>query len=167
MRVREKAHPWFDCVWNVRHIRNGHVIGSESGRNDLLDEGERAILLAYFRGEEQPTQFYIRLCNDTLIETDTLADVQNEPTGNGYSAQKVERSDVGFPTMDMDAGDYRILSKTVTFTANGGTIGPVTSAFLATTADNTGKLIATRALSITRTVLNGDSLKIDIRIKLI
>ena len=164
-----KKHLWFDNIWTVQHKRNGVVIWEDSGRNGLADEGEEAILELYFRNDPvfEPTEFYVRLCNDTLVETDVLGSVANEPTADyGYAPQLLERSTVGFPTKELNEGDWRLVSKEVTFIASGGDIGPVTTAYLATTLDNTGKLLAFRTLSLTRTVLDGDEMVVQMRIKL-
>jgi hypothetical protein len=161
-------HLFYDSWWKIIQYRDGKEIWSMDKKNSLVDEGEEAMLESFFRGSSTftPTQFYIRLCNDTLTETDTLVSIQGEPTTNGYAAQLVERSTVGFPTKDMPDGDYRITSKELTFTAAGGNIGPVTTAYLATTSDNTGKFIAFVDLAMTRTILSGDSMVVQIRIKL-
>ena len=159
-------HLWYDATWNLKHIRNGEVIWEETKRNALLNEGEENMLRTYFRAESLPPAFYVRLCNDTLVETDTLSTVLNEPSGNGYAPYLLERSTVGWPTIEEDAGDFRVISKMITFTAIGGSIGPVSTAYLATTLNNTGKLIAANGLSIVRTILAGDSLQGTIRIKL-
>lgn len=163
-----KRHLWFDNVWTVQHKRNGKVIWQDSGRNGLADAGEEAMLETFFRGRAlyEPTEFYVRLCNDTLVETDTLVTITGEPSANGYAPQLLERSTVGFPTKELDEGDYRIVSKEVTFAASGGDIGPVTTAFMATTSDNSGVLIAFRALSLVRTVIDGDEMVVQMRIKL-
>jgi len=164
----EKKHLWFDNIWTIQHKRNGQVIWEDSGRNGLADQGEEAILENYFRGDATyaPTEFYVRLCNDTLVETDTLGTIINEPSGNGYAPQLLERSAVGFPTKELSEGDYRLTSKEITFAASGGDIGPIVTAYLSTTVNNTGKLLAYRALSLTRTVLDGDEMVVQMRIKL-
>ena len=112
--------------------------------------------------------FTIRLCFDTLVVTDTLSTMLGEPSGNGYAAQTLERSSVGFPTKELNEGVYRLVSKTITFTASGGSIGPVNTAVLATsnTVSANDKLIAFRALAMTRTILDGDSLTVQFRLKL-
>lgn len=161
-----KKHEWYDCRWQINFYSKGELVYSENIRNALVDEGERALLLQFFRSEEAPSTFYARLCNDSLLETDALSDIQNEPSGNGYSAQEIQRSSIGWPTIELDSGDYRLVSKTVTFTASGGNIGPINTLYLATTSDNTGKLIAFVNLSMTRTILNADSATAQIRIKL-
>jgi len=164
-----KKHLWFDNIWTIQHKRNGEVIWEDSGRNGLADEGEEAMLESYFRGNAtfEPTEFYVRLCNDTLVETDILGTVANEPPATyGYAPQLLERSAVGFPVKELNEGDWRLASKELTFTASGGDIGPVTTAYLSTTSGNSGKLIAFRTLSLTRTVLDGDEMVVQMRIKL-
>jgi len=134
--------------------------------NNLADEGESDILDVYYRGATAPTQFYLGLLNSTPTDTTTLSTMTGEPSGSGYARQLIERSSVGFPTLALDAGDYKLTSSTETFTASGGTIGPVTYAFLATTSDNTGKFLNYVALSASRTLLDGDSLDVTLGIKL-
>ena len=159
-------HKWYDCIWDIKHIRDGKVIWEESKRNALVDQGERNMLVSYFRAENIPTEFYIRLAYDTIVETDTLSNISNEPSGNGYSAKLVERSSTGFPTIDFHEGDYRVTSKEVQFTASGGNIGPVNVMYLATTSDNSGKLLAFVGLSMERTINVNDTLVAQMRIKL-
>ena len=159
-------HNFYNAIWHVKCIRDGKEVWNFSKRNGLADEGEESMLEIVFRktAAYTPNQFYIRLCNDNLIETDTLSMIQNEMSGNGYAAQIVETSSVGFPTKDTYQGDYRLTSKEVTFTASGGDIGPIITAYLATTSDNTGKLFAYLELPLTRTILNGDSMVVQMAI---
>ncbi len=153
-------------IWKFTHRdKNGNILWQDERVNALADEGERDILGVYYRGETAPIQFYIRLYNDTPVESDTLSTLMGEPAGNGYAPQLVERSNVGFPTVQQDAGgDWQVISKTVTFTASGGSIGPVTYAVLATSSDNTGKLVAFVALSQSRTLADGESLDVQLTI---
>ena len=172
--------------YRLRHRRNGRIIwasgigdidaGMEDmavllgdqpyGENALADEGESAMLDVYFRGATAPTNFYLGLVNDTPVETDSLTDLTGEPSGSGYSRQTIPATSVGFPTLALDSGDFQTTSTTETFTASGGSIGPVTYSFLATSSDNTGLLVAYVALSTTRTLTDGDSLDVDVAIKL-
>ena len=145
---------------------DGKVKESWTVFNALADEGEQSILDSYFRAQNTPTSFFLRLFNDTPAETDTLADLLNEPSGNGYSAITLARNTTDFPTLALDSGDYRVSSKQVTFTASGGTMGTATYAVLATSSDNSGKLIAYVALATTRTLLAGESLNVTFRAKL-
>lgn len=141
-------------------------------QNALADEGEQAFLDMYLRGATPPTRFYIRLLNSSPSETTTLATMTGEPTHtNGYQlyssgTNKITRDSTGWPTLALDSGDYQAVSKTWSITAVGGTIGPVTTAVLSTTADNTGKLVAYVALSATRTLQIGDTLQVTYKVKL-
>lgn len=163
----QRKHDWYDTIWDIRHLSSdGKVLWQESKHNDLVDEGERSIIMSYFRAEELPTAFYARLAYDSISLTDSLSDVQNEPSGNGYDPIILERSSVGFPTIQQDAGDWRVVSKQITFTATVGNWGKVNVLFLATTSDNLGKLIACVPLTMTRVMNAGDSLVATIRIKL-
>ena len=135
--------------------------------NKLFDEGEQMMLDVFFRGGAAPTNFYLGLANVSggvanMAETLTLATLTGEASGGGYARQLIERSNTGWPTLALDAGDYMVTSSEETFTASGGDIGPVNVAFIATTADNTGKLISAVDLAASRTLLgaNGDALKV-------
>ena len=162
----DKFHPFYEGIWDIKHIRDDKVIWEEEAHNDLVDEGEQSLLQVYFRGLEEPTSFYLRLAYDSIRETDTLSNIENEPSGNGYAAETLARSPSGFPVLEKHEGDYRVVSKTCTFTASGGVIGPVNVMFLATSTDATGKLIASISMSISRTLQSGDSLQATIKIKL-
>ncbi len=162
-----KKHPFWVGVWTLtKKDKDGNIIAQEVIENALADEGENQILDIYLRGATAPTGFFFRLYNDTPVETDTLADLLNEPSSaNGYAAQTVERSSVGWPTFALDAGDWMATSKTVTFSAtNSG--WTATYAVLATSSDNLGKLIAFVALSQTRTLAAGETLDVSMSVKL-
>ncbi len=135
--------------------------------NALADEGEQDMLSVYFRAGTAPTNFYVGLVNDTPVDTDTLATITGEPSGNGYARQLIERNSTGWPTLALDSGDYRAVSTEETFTASGGSIGPVTYAFLTTVVSGTsGLLIAYAALSASRTLAAGETLGVTSRVKL-
>jgi len=160
---------FFDNIWIIKCFdKNGNLKWEETGKNNITTEGAEALLEVFFRNDTTyvPTEFYIRLCNDTLTSSDTLTTILNEPGSTyGYAGQLVERSSTGFPTKELSDGDYRLVSKEVTFTASGGVIGPVTTAYLATTINNDGKLICYKVLSVTRTIADGDSAVIQMKIK--
>jgi hypothetical protein len=166
----KKKHRWTG-KWDFRHLdKDGKVIWEALDQvNFLADEGEYAMLDVFLRAGTAPSGYFIRLCNDTPVETDTLADITGEPPGTyNYAAQAVARdaTAAGWPTLALDSGDHMATSKTVTFTATGGVIGPVTYAFLATTSNNTGKHIASVALSTSRTLADGESLQVTMKVKL-
>lgn len=163
-----KKHNFWLGIWDFEvKDKDGNLVEKWSQQNDLADEGENLMLDAFFRGQNNPSGgFYIRLFNDTPVETDGLADLTGEPSGNGYSAEALAQDTTDFPTLELDSGDWRVVSKTVTFTADGGAIGPVTYGVLATSSDNTGKLVAYVPLSVSRTLADGESLAVTITIKL-
>ena len=162
-----KKHNFWLGIWEFElKDKDGNVIEKYKNQNALADEGESLLLDSFFRGQNSPTGgFYIRLFNDTPVETDALSDLTGEPSGNGYSAQALAQDTTDFPTLELDSGDYQVVSKSVTITST-GTIGPVTYAVLATSSDNTGKLVAYVELSTPRTLANGESLTITLTIKL-
>lgn len=135
-------------------------------KNNLSDEGEYMFLDVVLRAGTAPSGFYLRLFNDTPVETDTLGNLTGEPTANGYAAQTVERSTTGWPTLALDSGDYRAVSSTEIFTASGGSWGPVIYCVLATSTDSSGKLVSYVALSQSRTLATGESLQVTYRLKL-
>ena len=149
--------------WTIRHIRNNKVIWETINEpNTIANQGISLILNSFYRGGPVPTNFYVRLANYSPQITDTLATISSyEPTGNGYTPQILPASLLGYPTSTTDANGSTttITSNTVTFTASGGNIGPITLSYISTSADNSGKLISYLPLSITRTVLNGDSME--------
>jgi hypothetical protein len=144
----------------------GNLLWEEIGRpNNLADEGEYMFLDVVLRAGTAPTNFYLRLYNDTPVETDNLTSITGEPSTNGYAAQLVERNTTGWPTLALDSGDHRAVSTTETFTASGGSWGPVIYCVLATTSDNSGKHVSFVALSQSRTLASGESLQVTYRLK--
>lgn len=149
----------------------GKLQGVEYAQNNLADEGEQAFLDVYLRAATGPVQFYYGLSDSTstcsIVDTNTLTLASaGEPATNGYARQLVERSAVGWPTLALDAGDYQATSSTETFTASGGSWGPVYCAFVSTTIDNTGKLVSYAPLSTGRTLAAGESLQVTYKVKL-
>jgi hypothetical protein len=163
---------------DIKHIRDGEVIWEakdlEARINGLMDEGENHILDVYFRNATAPSSFYLGLGNNggtpgVPAETATLATI-TEVSGTGYARQTVERSSVGFPTIqkDTDTGDWEVISKDVTFTNTGSTNWTAADyLFLTDVASGTeGKLIATVATSVSRVLDPNDSLVASIKIRL-
>lgn len=136
--------------------------------NALADEGETDMLDVYFRAATAPTTFYVGLLNSTPTDTTTLTTMTAEAATGGYSRKQLARSAVGWPTLALDVGDYRLVSAITTFTATGATIGPVTYSFLCSNAASgtSGKFLAYTALSGSRTLADGDSLDVTTRVKL-
>lgn len=154
-----------------RHVRNGRIIWEEeSAENILHDEGEQALLSAYFDTDltgygPPPASLYIGLDNrSTLTESQTLANLTGEPTGNGYARIAVSTT-TGW-TISAPIDDYQAKTATLTFNATGSGWGPVSNLFLATTSNNTGKLLVSVPLSTSRTLVGGDQLQVDLAVKM-
>jgi hypothetical protein len=158
-------HKFWEGIYDIKCVRNGDVVWEETKHNALVNEGEELVGDTFLRDANAPTEFYLRFAEDTLTETDTLVDIVGEPVGYGYAPILIERSNVGWPVKELDDGDWRYTSKELSYTASGGDIGPFNALFLATTSDNTGKLISFVALSTERTVLSGDTLLARVRLK--
>lgn len=125
---------------------------------DVHQEGLQYILETAFSEEQSvPANFYMGLCTDaSLAETASLGD-QTEVSGTGYARQAVASTSVGFVSASTGTNDRKVTTIEVTFTA-GGTWTGAKTAFLATTVNDTGKLIASEQLSGTITLVDNGTL---------
>lgn len=148
----------------------GNLKWQEAAHNALAQQGERLFLDGVLRGGTIPAGWFLRLYNATPTGTSTLATLAAfEPaTANGYNpaSNSITKDITGFPSLTTATLHYQAVSKTVTITASGGAIGPVTYCALASSSDNTGQLIAYAALSATRTLQAGDSLNMTYTVRL-
>ena len=129
--------------------------------NALADEGEVDILDVYFDAQAVRAALYFRLYTDaTLAETDTLALAVGEESAGGYGAITVTRgTDWTVPTA---GGGTSTGTKTFNATA---TWSALNSMILATVATGTaGLLVAWVNLSATRSLVNGDSMDVDMTV---
>lgn len=171
--VRRKPHVFHMQSWATD--AEGHILWSEGWVDNILhDEGEIYILSAAFDTDltgygAPPANLYLGLDNRTTpAEADTLASLSGETSGNGY-ARVALSSTTGF-TISASAPYNQATSSTATFTST-GTIGPAKNRFLCThitaTTSGTGqRLIASVALSTTRTLNNTDVLNTNIVLQL-
>jgi hypothetical protein len=135
--------------------------------NSLADAGEQLMLDATFRAGTRPTSVFGALYNDTPVDTDTLSTLTGEPSGSGYGRVTWACNGTDFPTLALDAGDFRLVGVQRSFTAAGGTIGPVTHfAIVSVVSGTAGALYVYMALSATRTLSNGDTLNVTPALKL-
>jgi len=161
----------YECLWTVTHRRNGQVIWEVvDKKNILVDSGEKAIVDTFFRNNASNyfgmTDFWVGMFNGTIAETSVLTTVPNEPTVQyGYARVKVERSTVGWPTIEKHEGDWRVVSKEISITASGGDIGAVNGAFLCTSSDNTGTLIGSLSFGTEQTIVDGDTMQFTMKAK--
>jgi len=113
--------------------------------NTITDEGEEAFLKQLFQDVTIGASFYVGLCNQTPVETDTLSSITTEPTvTNGYARELLTRNAVDWPGVDAVNGVKRISSKQLTFAASGGAFSTdFTRAFLCDAASgSTGTLFS-------------------------
>ncbi len=157
---------------NVTHTdRNGNLLWSAENLDNMLhDEGEIAILSAYFATTmaaygAPPANLYLGLdARTTLVEADNLAALVGEiTTTSGYARSALATAGPGTTGQDFyinqPAAYYRADSKTVTFTASGAAWSVAKNLFLCTVSSGTtGKLICSLALTADRTLQDGDSL---------
>lgn len=174
---RKKPHVLH--IARITHIdRLGNVLWEAKDLHNILhDEGEKYILSAAFATGlsgygAAPANLYLGIdARSSLAEADTLASLSGEPSGNGYARQALSTAGTGLSGQDFyinqPAAYYRADSKSVTFSASGGDWTAVTRLFLTTASSGTsGKLIASIALSASRTIVDGDSLAASIYVGL-
>lgn len=146
-------------------------------QNILHDEGEQLILSAvlattYSGYGATPANMYLGLDNRaTLAEADTLASLSGEPSAGGYARKALSTAGTGAagqPFVLSQPGAYYIAtSSNQVWTASGAAYGTVKNRFLtthltATTSASGQRLVASLALSATRTINDGDSLTANI-----
>ena len=137
----------------------------------LFDEGEQLFLDVTLRNNGAPAGFYLGLANVSggvanMAETLTLGTLTGEATGGGYARKAIARSTSGWGAPALDAGDYQTSAVQQTWTASGSVLGPVNVAFLTTSSDNSGKLVAACDLSGPRTLQINDSLAVAYNMKM-
>ena len=156
-------------IWTIRQIRNGRVIWEETKKNIIPDEGEKALVDTFYRNNSSlyfaAALFYVGLYRGSISEDTILSTIPNEPSGNGYGRQPVERSSVGWPTIEKHEDNWRVVSKALTISASGGSIGPINGAFLCTSSDNSGVLVGGVSMTVERTIPAGDKIEFEIKAK--
>lgn len=133
---------------------------------ELHTEGLQFLLEVGFSEEQTvPANFYIGLATDeTLAEDATLASI-TEVSGTGYARIAVASNDTDFTSAVAGTNDRKVTTKSVVFTAGGAWTGAKT-VFLATSADGSGKLIASAPLSTERILSSGSTLTVAMSITL-
>lgn len=149
-------------ILDIQHLsKDGEVIWQAKNLYNILHtEGEEFILKSMFIGGNDPNTFipdsyYFGLDNRPTPDAgDTMDDLVSEPTINNYIRQPI--ASINAFTVSTVGGINQAQSPIVTFSASGGSWGPVTSLFLTDQADNSGFLIATVPLTNTTTLSDGE-----------
>lgn len=129
--------------------------------DEFCAEGlQHALEVAYSEEQSVPENYYIGLCEDVSVAEDANLAGLTELSGNNYARQIVASNNTDFTSAGTGTNDRKQTTKTVTFTASGGAWNGAVHTFLATTIDDSGKLVAVAALSVTRTLQDGDSLQV-------
>lgn len=149
-------------IEDIKHVdADGRILWEQNNIDNVFHQGGEFYLLNVAfnssSGIVVPSSYYLGMDNRaTPLATDTLANLSAEPTQNGYIRQPVSSAN-GFDVALTDA-NYRATTSIVTFSATGGSWGPVKNLFLATTATSSGYLLSTASLDSARTVQNGQTL---------
>ena len=124
-------------------------------------EGLTQIMQAYFgQAVSAPATFYILLVTDAAIAADAALVDLTEVAGTGYERQSLTNDTDAVAAAECGSDDWQITLDTVTFTAT-GTWTTAQQWVLATSADNSGKLIAANVLDDGATTLeDGGSLDV-------
>lgn len=163
---------WWDCIYRIRiYDKEGRIISEEKVKNIMVDEGANLAIEVLLRKSDSifipEDKFYIGLYHGAISRTTTLATIPGEPNSSGYSRQPIERSNIGWPIKEKDPDGYwRLLSKEVSFTASGGTIGPISGAFLCTVGSgSSGYLISTVSASVERTIFDSETMGVSLWVR--
>lgn len=137
--------------------------------NELHQEGLEYLLKAALSEEiSVPVTFYVGLASDSAPAEDAaLSDLTEMASSNGYARQTINSDATDCVVADAGTNDKKCTMQVVTFTASGGPIGPFNIWFLATTVDDTGKLVASGPVSgAPMTLTAGSSYKVTPVLKL-
>lgn len=110
-------------------------------------------------GSTVPANYWIGLDNrGTITVNDTLSSLVGEPTTNNYARVSVS-STSGFTVSTDTDGNYQAVTSSLSWTAVGGTVGPVQNVFISTTQNSTGYLLGTIQFTETpRTLADGEKI---------
>lgn len=157
-------------ILDIKHWRDGEVVWEASDLpNTLHRTGELYALRGLFATASQDAVpfYYVGMDNRTDIAVnDTITSLSGEPTVNGYQRQAVSAASGFTVTLNESSGHYEAVSGVLTFTASGGTWGPVLNLFLATSNGNSGLLISSVQMDGTHYVSNGESLTVRLGVRL-
>lgn len=133
-------------------------------------EGLQFILdVAIRQTQSVPASYYLGWCAESdLDDNASLADL-TELSGNGYARVAIASNGTDWTSAAHSTNGRKVTSKVCTFTAAGGDWSAAGRWFLATTADDSGQLIASGPLASGSgvTLLTGQSYDVAIELRLI
>jgi hypothetical protein len=130
----------------------------------LTTEGLQWLLETAFSEEQSvPANFHLGLSQNNLVKGSVLSGNGtgwNEVTGTGYARQTIASNNTDF-TSAASTTDRKVTALKQTFEASGADWDAATDWFLATTSDNTGKIVACGRLAASRQLAaSGDKLEV-------
>ena len=162
--MKEKWHGILKVI-EIQHLdKDGKLLWEQRDIKNLLHtDGEEFILRLLFAGESLSSFYYLGLDNRSdVLAADTMTTVQNEgsePATNGYSRVVLTVAS-SFTIQLSSGGNTEALTPISSFSASGGSWGPIANLFLTTEADDSGRLISTVSLSNAVTVGDGETLTV-------
>jgi hypothetical protein len=110
-------------------------------------EGLEFILQVVFSEEQSvPANYYVGLCEESTVgDTDGLGDL-TECAAAGYARQTIPSTAVGWVVGDFGTNEKAAVGAQATFSFSGAG-NPLYSWFLATTVDDSGKLVQSASLN--------------------
>ena len=153
-------------ILDIKHLsKDGEILWEAKDLfNTLHVVGEEYILKAVFTGGVTntyiPASYYFGLDNRATIapaDTMTTVSLNGEPSTSGYARASIS-STGQFAVSISGSGNNVATSPVVSFTASGGSFGPVRNMFLTDQTDNSGYLIASVPLTSQLTVSAGETI---------
>lgn len=118
--------------------------------------------------QSKPANYYIGFCEqaEAAIPANASLGDLTELTGNGYARQAVAADSAGMVSAAYGTNGRKLTTVTVTFTASGGAWNLAKTMFLATSADDSGKLIATNPINAGSGIALADGQSYDVAMTL-
>lgn len=148
-------------IAELTHLsKSGKVLmRKENIFNIVHISGEEFVLKVLFAGESIPPNYYMGLdSRNSPAASETMADIEGvEPSSAGYERQAVYAED--FDVALNSSGAWQANGPVVSFTAVGGSWGPIKNIFLCTDLDyEQSKLISTAAIGQNLIVQDGETI---------
>lgn len=154
-RIFDKVNPVI-----VEHYRDGQLLSREQTHNGITTEGKNSLLDIMFRAQTQLTAWYFGLIDNAgftaLAAADTMA------SHSGWT-ESVAYSDSTRQQWSPDAAASGAITNSTAVTFNINATATLYGMFItsnSTKNGTTGKLWATAAFSATKSVINGDQIKL-------
>jgi hypothetical protein len=112
------------------------------GVGTIHQEGLQFFLELANGEQSKPANYYMGSCEDASIAVDANLAALTENTGDGYERVAITSDSVDLVSATDGAGGWQLTTKVCRFTADGGNWNCQKHVFLATTIDDSGKLVA-------------------------